>query len=84
MTASACRRGRKGIGSGLLLARTALFDLDHLPATIVAAAWANVVGTLHLAARSAGDEVNRSDEDVPPAIALAMPADALLGKCSHD
>jgi hypothetical protein len=43
-----------------------------------------VVRPPHLAAIAAGNEVHRSDEDVPAAIALAVPADALLGKCSHD
>jgi len=42
------------------------------------------VRTPHLPAVFARDEVYRRDEDVPSAIALAVPADALLGKCSHD
>ena len=67
----------------LLLSRSALFDHDDLPATVVAAARANVMRPLHLAAGLAGDEVDRSDEDVPPAVTLAVSADALLGKCSH-
>ena len=39
---------------------------------------------LGLATLGAGDKVHRSDEDMPAAIALAMAADTLLGKRSHD
>jgi hypothetical protein len=67
-----------------LLARPALFDLDDLSTAVEAAVRADVVWPSHLTAVLAGDEVHGSDEDVPAAVALSMPADALLGKCSHD
>ena len=38
---------------------------------------------LGLTARGASDQVDRGDENMPAAIALAMAADSLLGKRSH-
>jgi hypothetical protein len=67
----------------LLFAGGALFDHDDLAAPVEAAAWANVMRSLHLTAGAASNQVNRRDEDVAAAIALPMTTDALLGKCSH-
>jgi hypothetical protein len=67
----------------LLLAALALFDLDHLPAVVPAAAWADVMRSFELLAVPASDEVNRGKKDVPAPIALAVAADALFRQRSH-
>jgi hypothetical protein len=70
---------RPGRGADLFLRPAALFDLDNLAAVVPAAVWANMVWSLELPAIAALDEVNRRQEDVPPAVALAVAADALFG-----
>jgi hypothetical protein len=84
MTAPACRRGQIQSDGSLGFASGPLFDDDHLPATVVPATRADVVRALHLAAGPACYQVNWGDKYVPAAVALAMAADSLLGKCSHD
>jgi hypothetical protein len=66
-------------GSELLLAGGALFDHDDLAVAVVAAARANVVRSLGFTTVVTRDQVNRSDEDVSPPIALPMSADPLFG-----
>jgi hypothetical protein len=65
------------------LAGRSLFDHDHLPAAVIPTAGADVMWALHFPAVPAGNQVHRSDEDVASSVTLAMPADSLLGKCSH-
>lgn len=84
MTASVSRRGLNGNGRKLSLARSPLFDYDDLPAPVKPAARANMVRPLHLTAIPASHQVDRGDEIVAAAVALAMSADSLLGKRTHD
>jgi hypothetical protein len=79
MPARSLRSARK-----LLLARCTLFDHDYLATTVITAAWANVVRPLHFTAVAAPNQVDRRDENVTTAVALAMSADSLLGKRTHD
>lgn len=60
-----------------------LFDLDDLATTVLAAAWADVMRLLHLAAAPARHELRGGDEVVTAAVALVGPADSLLWKCTH-
>jgi len=61
-----------------LLAGGALFDHDDLAIAVIAAARAYVVRSLGFTTVIAGDQVNRSDEDMSPAITLPMAADTLF------
>jgi hypothetical protein len=67
-----------------LFACCALFDHDDLATPIEAAAWANVVWSLHLTAIPASNQVDGSDEIVSASITLPMPANSLLGKRAHN
>jgi len=57
----------------------ALFNFDNLPTVVPTAVRANVVRPLELPAVAALDQVNRRQENMPSAVALAMAADALFG-----
>jgi hypothetical protein len=61
-----------------------VFDLDDLAATVRAAARAHVVWPLHALAILAWHQLQRRDEVMPAAVALACAANALFWKCAHD
>jgi len=61
-----------------------IFDLDDLAATVHAAARAHMVWPLHALARLARHQLQRRDEVMSTAVALACAANALFWKCAHD
>lgn len=60
-----------------------LLDNDDLPIAVVTAIRADVVGSVELTAGLTGNQLRALQEDVAPAIALAVPANSLLGKRAH-
>jgi hypothetical protein len=69
-------RGRQA--TRLLRAPLPFFDHDHLTAVVHAAVRADMMRPLHLVAMATRHELNRFDEVVPAAVALAVPAYSLF------
>jgi hypothetical protein len=61
----------------------ALFDLDNLATTVLAAVRADVVSLLHVATALARHELRGSDEVMAAAVALVSLANSLFWKCTH-
>jgi hypothetical protein len=69
-------RGRQA--TRLLRAPLPFFDHDHLATVVHAAIRADVMRPLHFVAMAARYELNRFNEVMPAAVALAVPAHSLL------